>query len=1082
MDTTGPADATPSALSRRRFLQATAGTAAVAGAAVALPVDAVAAAPALASREAATREVTLSFTAATNGSASLSPAGDRLVAEVQNVLWSVPRAGGEAVAITPADLEPTRPVHSPDGKQLAVCAYRGGGFHLWICRTDGSGLRQLTDGPWDDRGPSWSPDGTRIAFASERGGDPVAGSPYRVWVIDVRTGALTRVTGLPGQEGPAQDGAWEDFDPVWSPDGTRLLFIRAKVAGAALEARTVASVPSDGQGPVRVEHVESAAAQVMTPAVSPAGKLAYLRTTAAPTASCTLVVDGAVVAVDGDVEPVPPRWVSRDELLLTVSGQFRIIRPARPGAGLKADTADTIAFTAPLPVDRPRYRGKRYDFEGGVVRRVRAVHLPALSPDGRQVVFAALNSLWIADVPGGRAPRRVVRTDPTRYLLAPTWTHDGRALVYTDDRGGLPAVRRHDLASGKETVLADGGRAYPALSPDGERLACLDLSGNLLVRDLAAGTERVLAAPMGGGGLPGRPSWSPDGRYVAFCDRNRLNQRFREGYNLIRVVDTTTGTARLHPVAPHTSIADRYDSGPVWSPDGALMAVIVESALWLLPVRPDGTPDGQARRITDEAADHPSWSADSRRLLYLSAGRLRLLDVTGGKVNGPARTVPVRLDYRRPTPADTVVRAGKFWDGTGKAVREDVDIVVRGGRIAAVEPHRARRAALRTVDASRRTVIPGLWDTHTHPYQNTYGGRQTALQLAYGITTAVSFGGFAYEQARIREAVAAGELAGPRLLATGELLDGARVAYSMGRAHRTEEGLRRSLTRAAALDWDFVKTYVRAPGWVMREAARFAHERLGVRAGSHLCSPGVQLGQDLTTHLQATQRLEFGHATTAAGHAYQDLTEIYTATDFHLVATMFTSVPLLGDDPDLAKDPRVTRLMPPWDLAVVRQTAAARPTADQLATLEREIGVYRRVLAGGGIVALGTDAPLVPVGLSLHLGLRALHRFGLSAAQALSTATVLPARALGAERDLGTLEVGKFADVTVIDGDPFTDFDSLVRTESVLRGGVPFEQARLVGAYEPAGVPAPRAGVRQEDWLAVGRQLRRDSCCDLDAL
>ncbi len=1071
MDTPGPVGAPPfvlSPLSRRRFLQAAAGTAAAAGVAATLPADVAAAAVPHAPPAA------LSFTAATNGSASLSPAGGRLIAEVQNTLWSVPREGGDAVAITPADLEPTRPVHSPDGRTLAVCAYRGGGFHLWTLRPDGSGLRQLTDGPWDDRGPAWSPDGTRIAFASERGGDPVAGSPYRVWVVDVATRALTRISGLTGQDGPLQGGAWEDFDPVWSPDGKRLLFVRARVAGAALEARTVVSVASDGRGAVRTEHTETAAAQVMTPAVSPGGRLAYLRTTAAPGASCTLVVDGAAVAVEGDVAPVPPRWVSRDELLLTVSGEFRIVRPGGTDAKAAA-AAVAIPFTAKLPLDRPRYRVKRYDFESGGVHKARALHLPALSPDARQVAFAALNSLWIADISGGR-PRKVVGSEPTRYLLGPAWTRDGRSLVYADDRDGLLAVRRRDLASGEETLLADGGRAFPALSPDGTRLACLDMSGNLLVRDLAAGTERVLAAPLGAGGLPGRPSWSPDGRFVALCDRNRLNQRFREGYNLIRVLDTADGGSRLHAIAPHASIADRYDSGPVWSPDGHHMAVIHESALWLLPVRADGTPDGEPRRLTDEAADHPSWSADSRRLLYLSAGRLRLLDVA----NGSARTVPVSLDYRRPTPADTVVRAGRFWDGTGETVREDVDLVVRDGRIAAVEPHRARRAALRTVDASRHTVIPGLWDAHTHPWQSTYGGRQTALQLAYGITTAVSLGGFAYEQARIREAVAAGALAGPRLLATGELLDGARVAYSMGRAHRTREGLRRSLERGAGLDWDFVKTYVRAPGWVMEEAARYAHERLGVRAGSHLCSPGMQLGQDLTTHLQATQRLEFGHATTATGRAQQDLVEIYTRAGFHMIATIFTSVPLLGETPALAEDPRVTRLMPPWDEAVVRQTAAAAPTAEQLTTLEREIDVYRRILTGGGLVALGTDAPLVPVGLSLHLGLRALHRYGLSAAQALRTATVLPARAFGAERELGTLEAGKLADVTIVDGDPFTDFDALVRTVSVLRGGVPFEQAELVGAYGGAGDRTTYAARSHSQWLEVGRQLRRDSCCDME--
>ncbi|UQA97656.1 amidohydrolase family protein [Streptomyces halobius] len=1047
-------------LTRRRFLQGTASAAAAAGlAGVAVPE--ASALPAAAASGAA-----LSFTAATNGAGSLAPSGDRLIAEIQNVLWSLPRAGGDAVALTPPDLEPTRPVYSPDGRRIAVCAYRGGNFHLWTLRTDGSDLRQLTDGPWDDRGPAWSPDGTRIAFASERGGDAVAGGPYRIWVLEVRTRRLTRVTGLPGQDGPHQEGAWEDFDPCWSPDGSRITFVRGTVADGALLSRTVASVPADGGGAVRTEHTEAADAKVMTPALSPAGRLAYLRTTDRPGPTCTLVVDGAPLAVEGDVEPVPPRWVSRDALLLTVGGQFRIVEADAPGR------AETIPFTAKLPLDRSEYRVKDYDFERTGARPVRGVHLPALSPDGRKVAFAALNSLWLAPTSGGGAPRRIVHAAATRYVSAPSWSRDGRWLVYADDRDGLFAVRRRDLASGEETALATGGRVQPALSPEGGRLAALDMSGNLVVRTLADGTERVLAAPMGGGGLPGRPSWSPDGRYLAFCDRNRLNLRFREGYNVIRVVDTETGESRLHALAEHVSLADRYDSGPVWSPDGRWMAVIAESALWVLPVRPDGTPDGAPRRLTDECADHPSWSGDSRTLLYLSAGKLRLTGVSGGA----ARTVPLSLAHRGSRARDTVVHAGRFWDGSGDEVREDVDVVVQDGRITAVEPHRpGRSGTVLRVDASRRTVLPGLWDAHTHPWQITYGGRQTALQLAYGITTAVSCGGFSYEQARLREAVAAGVLAGPRLLTCGELLDGGRVAYSMGRAHRTRAGLRRSLARGAALDWDFVKTYVRAPGWVMQEAARFAHERLGVRAGSHLLTPGIQAGQDLTSHLQATQRLEFGRAVSGSGHAYQDVEEVYTSTDFHLLATPFSASALLGDDPALADDARVGTLMPPWDAALVREEAGHRPTPLQLADIRTEVAIYRRVLGGGGLVALGTDQPLTPVGLGLHLCLRALHRNGLSVSQTLRTATALPAKVFGAERDLGTLEVGKLADMTLVDGDPFTDFDSLVRTPAVLRGGRLFEQRELVGSF-PA--PPGRALRSAVDWLEVGRRQRRDSCCD----
>lgn len=99
----------------------------------------------------------------------------------------------------------------------------------------------------------------------------------------------------------------------------------------------------------------------------------------------------------------------------------------------------------------------------------------------------------------------------------------------------------------------------------------------------------------------------------------------------------------------------------------------------------------------------------------------------------------------------------------------------------------------------------------------------------------------------------------------------------MGRGHRTRAGPRRSLERAAALDWDFVKTCVRATGWVMEEAARFTYDRLGVRCGSHLLTPGHQFGQDLTTHLRATRRPEYGYATTATGHTYDDVVAVYSA-------------------------------------------------------------------------------------------------------------------------------------------------------------------------------------------------------------
>jgi Tol biopolymer transport system component len=1095
-----------SSLSRRGLLKA--GLGGAGAAAIPLPVGQAStppfSIPATGPLAGAAGTRALHFTAGTNASVTASPSGDRLIVEVQGVLWSMPRQGGTATALTEPQLEPTRVAWSPDGSLIAVCGYQGGGFHLWTMAPDGSGLRQVTSGPWDDRGVAWSPDGTRLAFASERGGDPAVGSAYRIWTVEVRSGELTQLTS------ETNDAGVEDYDPVWHPDGSKVLFVRAGAQGG----RTLASVPAAG-GKLTVERTVEAGTLV-GPAISADGRVAYVQLAdAIPGAfivpETTLMVDGEPVTADEDVSPLPPCWTSGGELLYLADGQLRARHPGKtPGKPPAGSVPETIPFTASLPVPRPQYRHKRYDFDATGAREVRGIHLPVLSPDGQSVAFVALNALWVLHI-GGRL-RKLVQAQPSAYLQMPSWAPDGRSVLYAYDGaagGGLIGVHRHWLDDGRDEVLASGGRLNPVLSPDGARLACQDSTGNLLVRDLSAAEEKTtdekttvgkatagkaagektLVAPLGANGLPGKPSWSPDGRYIAFCDRNRLNQRFREGYNIIRVVDTRSGKWTAYQPLPHASLSDRGNSGPVWSPDGASMAFIMESALWVLPVTLDGAPLGQPRLLTDEPADHPSWSGDSRSLLYESSGRLRLINADGSG----RRTLPVPLSYRRCLPPRSEVirvHAGRLWDGTTESVRQDVDIVIRGNRITAVEPHRpgAGRAGEQLIDASRSTVIPGLWDSHTHPWQYTYGGRQTSLMLAYGITTNVSLGGFAHEAIRIKESVAADRMTGPRLFTTGELIDGSRVAYSMGRAHRTEDGVRRSLERAVALDYDFVKTYVRASGQLMAQAARTAHQALGVLAGSHLLSPGVNAGQDLTTHLEATQRSEYGRAMSPTGHSYQDVLETYRGGDFKIIITPFSALALLGADPSLAKDPRVTALMPPWDAALIDHLAATPPTPTALDVLATEMASYRRIIAEGGTLALGTDAPLTPIGLHVHLGLRALHRFGgLSAPQALRTATVIPAQLFGVSDDLGTLEAGKLADLTVIDGNPFADFDDLVRISFTMRDGIIHHQDDLMPTDTTHTTHTAHVGHTERhtadrtadrtDWLHIARQLRREPCC-----
>ena len=98
----------------------------------------------------------------------------------------MPAAGGAATRVTDIYDDARQPTWSPDGKWITYFAYKDGGYDLWAVAPDGTDLRKLTWGPFDDREPIWSHDGTRVAFSSDRG-NPL-GSDYNIWMLDTRTG------------------------------------------------------------------------------------------------------------------------------------------------------------------------------------------------------------------------------------------------------------------------------------------------------------------------------------------------------------------------------------------------------------------------------------------------------------------------------------------------------------------------------------------------------------------------------------------------------------------------------------------------------------------------------------------------------------------------------------------------------------------------------------------------------------------------------------------------------------------------------------------------------------------------------
>jgi Tol biopolymer transport system component len=960
-----------------------------------------------------TQDLRVELREGTNMAASPSPDGKRIVFSAQGALWVIPVGGGIATRITDWHLEPTAPVWSPDGKRIAFQNYAPeGNYHIWTIDPDGRHLEELSTGPNDDREPAWTPDGSALVFSSDRSND----GQYKIWMVPSAGGPPAQVTAGPGAES----------NPVVSPDGSQLAYV---------DGPNVVTRPLSGGGATTM------VANATAPAWAPDGSLVYQN------ADRQLVLHGAQVTSGEDIFPFPVRFLPDGRFLYTADGHIRV----RDAAGA---SPDDVAFRAELLLRRPVFaHPKDRGFDNFGQRKVTGISAPVLSPDGQSIAFVALNDVWSMRI--GEAPRRL--TDDSDRDISPQWTADGTAVYFSTERGnaGQLAVDQVVVATGARTRLAAiPGRsmALPKLSPTGDRIAYTTLSGQLEIWNRAAGTFEVIAPAVGS--QVSTPQWLPDGQHILLVDNERINNRFREGYNKLRVIDLATGQGTFHAVAPAPrQISERDEGAAVLSPDGTRVAFIMDSLLHVMPLNPDGSPSGPARLVSSEPADLPSWGGNNT-LLYKSAKRIRIIDAAGGA----ADDVPVNLQWQQAAPGgSTLIHAGALWDGLSPALRYDVDILVRKNRIAWIRPHRAgsETQAERFIDASGLTVMPGLIETHIHPltlYQGGQVGQWLPLMLSYGLTTGQSVGGPLHQSIELRESVESGNLVGPRLFVSPPLWEGNRLFYHFARSLRTPAVADAEIAKAKAMDVDFMKSYVRAPIPIMSRIAQGALD-LGVPSGTHPIEPGAATGIAGTTHLSATQRMGYSWSKSAVrAVTYQDAYDTYGKGGFHLIDTLFSAVALAGLDPGIVTDPRFI-LVPPNFVAGLQN--ALPPTPAQLAGIINDATQQAKVVAAGGLVANGTDSPLVVPGIQLHLNLRAAGLV-LGNYTALQTVTINAAKMALVDRDLGSVEPGKLADLIAVHGNPLSDLRAAAAVEVVMKNGRAYTLAEILAPFSTPAAQAAR--------------------------